>query len=191
MKGSVFGIAGRIARRAADAALRAEAARVLGNFAQGRAANAAVVGRRVEFLARELEPKLCVTGRLFVVDGDDAERSRLVREMPSCVFLSEAELLPYAISREGAGALDIVVCRPDIWSLPDELCSRALFGIRWSMRDSGVLVAITHSPKAVPMLRGCFGSVRTTASFSSGFPVFACVCRPLGDRDGGLEGLLS
>ena len=190
MEGAVMGVARRLARKAADAAFGKQAQSVVEGLEQGGAEAAAIIGCRVSFLAPSLERKLGGVKRIFVFDSDDTERSRMIAAMPSCTYGSEAELLPYALSRSGVGALDLAICRPDLWSMPSDLYCRVISGIRWSLRDQGILVVITASRRAAPALRECFGSVRSRVSFASGFPVFTYICRPLEDQAGTLEGLL-
>lgn len=190
MAGAVMDIARRLARKAAGAAFCKEALSFVDGFKQGGAEAAAIIGRCVSCLAPGLEGKLGGSRRIFVFDSDDAERNRMIAAMPSCTYGSEAELLPYALSRSGINALDLVILRPDLWSMPLDLYSRVISGIRWSLRDSGILVVITASRRAAPALRECFGSVRAKVSFAYGFPVFTYACRVLEDQAGSLEGIL-
>ncbi len=190
MEGTFFGLARRLARKAADAAFEREAAAVLESLGQDQAEAAAVIGCRVSFLAPAIESRLGGRKRLFVFDSDDLERNRMIAMMPSCTYGSEAELLPYALSRNGISALDFAICRPDLWTMPADLYERVISGIRWSLRDSGILAVITSSRRAAPALRECFGSVRARVSFASSFPVFTYICRPLEDQAGTFEGIL-
>lgn len=190
MAGAVMDIARRLARKAAGAAFCKVALSLVDGLEQGGAEAAAIIGRGVSCLAPGLEGKLGGSRRLFVFDSDDAERNRMIAAMPSCTYGPEAELLPYALSCSGINALDLVILRPDLWSMPLDLYSCVISGIRWSLRDGGILVVITASRRAAPALRECFCSVRAKVSFAYGFPVFTYACRVLEDQAGSLERIL-
>lgn len=190
MDGVVMGIARRLARKAADATFAREAQAVIDGLEQGGAEAAAIIGCRISCLAPSLGRKLGGCRQLFVFDSDDMARSRMIAAMPSCTYGSEAELLPYALSRNGINALDLVILRPDLWSMPLDLYSCVISGIRWSLRDGGILVVITASRRAAPALRECFCSVRAKVSFAYGFSVFTYACRVLEDQAGSLERIL-